>query len=433
MALTGRSRRRAGLFATVASVVLGLTGGAHLVRADEAPTQARVVNPNERPEWSALYRERLATWLKSQGPIPVYSPMEDVPGARDQPLRVAAVNDRGIDPAALAKASAYAQASQARAFIVWHKGEIQQADYFMGGDRTTPIVSKSLSKPLAAIAVGRAIALGKIRSLDQSAADYITEWRGSPKAGITIRHLLQMRSGLLQQSFTPDPEHPTTRAYLDPDHGWHMIHNYPLTDAPGTRYGYSNAAADLIAVIIERATGRRYAEFVGREVLQPIGATGGRIWIDRPGGLAHSGCCMTMPAETWLRLAILLAEGGKAGGKQLLDPAFVAQMPQGTAQNDHYGLGVWVAGPYVDRRGFGAPDQPGPKVLHSRPYPDKDLFLFDGNSNQVIYISAATETVILRLGDTPPEGFDWDNSLLPSLLLPAIRDEKTRQKLVPQS
>jgi CubicO group peptidase (beta-lactamase class C family) len=421
----------AGLFTTAA--IATLVVAAQVARADDAPTTVPLKNPNERPEWTALYRERLETWLKSQGPIPTYSPMEDVAGVRDEPVPMASAGDLSIDPSALAKASAYAQASQARAFIVWHKGKIQRADYFMGGDRATPIVSKSLSKPLAAIAIGRAIALGTIRSLDQSAADYIPEWRGSLKAGITLRHLLQMRSGLLEQSFTPDPEHPTTRAYLDPDHGWHMIHNYPLTDAPGSRYGYSNAAADLIALIIERATGVRYAEFVGREILKPIGATGGRIWIDRPGGLAHSGCCMTMPAETWLRLAVLLAEGGKAGGKQLLDPSFVAQMPQATVQNSHYGLGVWVAGPYVERRGFGGPGLPGPKVLHSRPYPDKDLFLFDGNSNQVIYISSATQTVILRVGDTPPEGFDWDNSLLPALLLPAIRDEKTRRKLVPQS
>jgi len=433
MALTGGSRREAGLFVAAAALALVLGASTHLARADEAEAPSRIVNPNERPEWTALYRERLATWLKVQGPVPTYSPMEDVPGAGDRPLPLAEATNRSIEATALAKASAYAKASQARAFIVWHKGKIQRADYFMGADRTTPIVSKSLSKPLAAIAVGRAIRLNNIRSLDQSAADYIPEWRGTPKAGITIRYLLQMRSGLLEQSFTPDFEHPTTRAYLDPDHGWHIIHNYPLTDAPGSRYGYSNAAADLIAVIIERATGQRYAEFVGREILQPIGATGGQIWIDRPGGLAHSGCCMTMPAETWLRLAVLLAEGGKAGGQQLLDPSFVAQMAQGTAQNRHYGLGVWIAGPYVERRGFGGPGHPGPKVLHSRPYPDKALFLFDGNSNQVIYISPATQTVILRVGDTPPEGFDWDNSLLPTLLLPAIQDEKTRSKLLPQS
>lgn len=433
MALTGRSRRKAGLIVAAASLGLGFGASAHLVRPEEPTAPSRVANPNERPEWRALYRERLAVWTKSQSPLPTYSPMEDIPGAPNRPLRVATAKDRGIDLTTLAKAAAYAQASRARAFIVWHKGKIERADYFMGADRTTPIVSKSLSKPLAAIAVGRAIALGKIRSLDQPAADYITEWRNNHKAGITIRHLLQMRSGLLQQSFTADPEHPTTRAYLDPDHGWHMINNYPLTDPPGSRYAYSNTAAELIAVIIERATGQRYAEFVGREILQPIGATGGRIWIDRPGGLAHSGCCTTLTPETWLRIAVLLAEGGKAGGKQLLDPSFVAQMPMGTEQNNHYGLGVWIAGPYVQRRGFGGLDQPGAKVLHSRPYPDKDLFLFDGNSNQVIYISPATQTVILRVGDTPPEGFDWDNSLLPTLVLPAILDEKMRRKLMPQS
>ena len=46
------------------------------------------------------------------------------------------------------------------------------------------------------------------------------------------------------------------------------------------------ATGDL-GLVIERATGRRYAEFLSREVLAPLGAAGGEIWINRPGGLAH--------------------------------------------------------------------------------------------------------------------------------------------------
>ena len=66
-------------------------------------------------------------------------------------------------------------------------------------------MSKSLSKPLTAIAVGRAIRLGHIRSLDQPIADFLPELAGTQKGRILVRHLLDMRSGMLDQGFSTDP------------------------------------------------------------------------------------------------------------------------------------------------------------------------------------------------------------------------------------
>lgn len=391
------------------------------------------LNPHSTAEWEDIYARRFDSLMKSGGIMSSYDPMEPVAGAPDAaPLVAVPASERSIREDMLDRASAYARASNARAFMVWHRGKLQKADYFGSTAAESQIVSKSLSKPLTAIAVGRAIALGHIKSLDQPLTDFIPEWRGTPKAEMKLRHILDMRSGLLEQMFSDDPDHPINRAYIDPDHGWQIVHNYPLTHRPGSRYGYGNAVSELVALVLERATGRRYAEFIGTEILIPIGAPGGEIWVNRPQGLAHSGCCMTLPAESWLRLGILLANDGVAEGRRLLPNGYVDAMAQATAQNPHYGLGVWVAGPYQERRGFGAPDRPGPKVLHSEPYLDKDLMLFDGNSNQVVYISRATKLVILRVGDTPPRDFDWDNAMLPNLIMRGIVWQKGERRPIAQ-
>ena len=201
-------------------------------------------------------------------------------------------------------------------------------------------------------------------------------------------------------------------------------------------FEYSNATAELVAVLIERATGRRYAEFVSTEILQPIGALGGSVWVNRPGGVAHSGCCMLLPAESWLRLGVLLQQQGRWQGRQLLTAEFMQQMRQGTAQNPYYGLGVYVAGRYLERRGFANPqrDTPARRVLHSEPYEAADLFLFDGNLNQVVYIIPSAQMVILRVGDAPPHtaGSEWDNSYLPNVLLRGIRYQKREARPVAQ-
>lgn len=381
----------------------------------------------------ALYQERLSILNKamSGGSLDaLYQPREKVMGAEHSVLPVATPDQRSIKPEALAAARAYAEASKAQAFIVWHDGRIQDEAYFDDTAVDTPLASKSLSKPMTAMIIGRAIQMGHIKSLDQSVADYITEWQGTPKAAMTLRHLLDMRTGFLEQGFSPDPASPWNLAYLSSDHGTYIIKDYPLTHEPGTRYGYSNATSELVALVIEHATGRRYAEFVGTELLIPTGAPGGEVWVNRPGGLAHSGCCMMLPARSWLHLARLLLDDGMVDGKRLLPEGYVREMATATPQNPHYGLGLWVAGPYQQRRGFGAPGAPGPKVLHSQPYLDKDLFMFDGNGNQVVQISRTAGLIVLRMGPNPPKEVEWDNSRLPNLLLAGLKKPVT---LVPQS
>lgn len=365
----------------------------------------------------SVYRTRFETFLRDPGNFP-YAPMEPLPGVlKFHPLPAASLAQSGIDLAALDQAASYAKANRSTALIVWHDGKIAAEWHAPGSDAATPLVSKSLSKPLTAVAVGRAIRLGYVKSLDQPIATWLPELSGTQKGSILLRHLLDMRSGMLDQGFSPDPDHPLNRCYLDTDHGRCIVERYPMIAEPGTRYAYANAPSDLVALVLERATGRRFAEFVGHEVLHPLGAQGGTIWVNRPGGLAHSGCCAYLPADSWLRMAILLLDDGKWNGHRLLPRGYVAEMRKGTTQNPNFGLGIWLGEPYRQRRGFGAPGTAGPQVLHSEPYLDPELFLFDGNANQTVQISPRHRLIILRMGPTPPASPEWDNAFLPNLLI----------------
>ena len=362
----------------------------------------------------ALFRDRLSR-IGAQG-LDHYDTMEAVPGVpHPAPLPVAA--RPSLSREALDKAAAYALANNSKALLIWRDGALETAVYPAGAGPATPINAKSMAKPLLAVVVGRAIALGKVRSLDEPAADFITEWRGTPKAAITIRELLNMTSGLAEQGAVKDPASIWTRAYLHPRGDEIMINEYPLTAPPGTLYQYAQTSADLLAVVIERATKRRYANFVSESVIKPLGAAGGEVWVDRPGGLAHAGCCILLPAETWMRLGLLVMNDGVWKGRRLLPPGYVAQMKTPSAANSRYGLGIWLQGEYTRRRGFGRSDQLIGAVLHSEPYLAKDLFLFDGNSNQVLYMIPSEKLAILRMGDSPPKSPEWDNSYLPNLLL----------------
>jgi CubicO group peptidase (beta-lactamase class C family) len=426
--------RRISLLRSGLVVAAGVSSAAACAQAP-APT-ARYSAADE-----AIYLERFAkrqqAFRLGVG-LEVYEPLEPVPGALpDRPLPIARPAGRTIADDALRAARDYAARNNSRALIVWRAGKVEDATYFGGATRTTTFPSRSLAKPMTAVAVGRAIALGKIRSLDQPVADFITEWKDDPRRSkILVRHLLDMRSGFLSQAVATTAEDILNRAYLHPRHEDVIIHDYPVVDEPGTRFEYNNATSELVSLVLQRATGRRYAEFISREVIQPIGAPGGEVWVNRPGGIAHSGCCLMVAPEAWVRLAILLMQDGVWSGKRLLPPGYVREMTTGTAQNPYYGLSVYVSGKYVARRGFANParEPEARRVLHSEPYLAADLFLFDGNSNQVVYVVPSEQLVILRVGDAPPRaaGQEWDNAMLPNTILRGIRRRTGERLPVPQ-
>ena len=379
-------------------------------------------------EEEAQYLQRLEKALVRVKPDEIYFDQEEMRGARDwKPLPAANADERTVSDAALNDAEAYARSNNSNAFIVWRNGKIERDSYFDDHTRTAPFVSHSLAKQVTAFAVGRALMLGHISSLDQAVAEFVTEWQGdSRREKILVRHLLDMRAGFLPQLPPAGPRDVLNRTFLHPRHDEIIVAEYPVIDEPGTRYEYNNAASEMVAVLIERATGRRYAEFVHTEIWQKIGAMGGTVWINRPGGTAHGGCCMMVPAENYVRLAILMLQDGVWDGIRLVPDGYVQEMITPTAENPYFGLSIWVAGPYTDRRGFANPDRNVSKVLHSEPYLAEDLYLFDGNANQVVYVVPSQNLIVLRTGNPPPrnETTEWDNAYLPNTILRGIVKDK---------
>ncbi|MCG8443733.1 MAG: beta-lactamase family protein, partial [Caulobacterales bacterium] len=374
-------------------------------------------------EAEALYQQRyeaLTTRTPGLG-LGGYDTLGPVGGAEDwRPLPSAGDAERTIPDAALAAARDYAAANNSSAFIVWRDGRLEAEHYFGDTAHDTLLVSLSLAKPVSVIAVGRALAEGHLDTIDRPAADFFEEWRGTPKEAITIRQLLGMRSGLLPQGMDMSPDSVLNRAYLHPFHDEIILNDYPLTHEPGARYEYSNANSELIAPLIERATGVAYEEWIAAEVFAPLGARGGEVWMNRPGGTPHSGCCILLPADTYLRLAILLIQGGAWEGEQLLPEEYVATMRTPTEHNVNAGMGLYLGAPYRERRGAANPEFELGRTYHSEPYLADDLFLFDGNSNQVVYIVPSANLIILRTGSRPPKEPEWDNAYLPNTILNAI-------------
>lgn len=134
----------------------------------------------------------------------------------------------------------------------------------------------SISKPMTATAIMRLVEEGRI-DLDRPASTYLGEaqihshvWN---PAGATIGRVLSHTAGLpLHYEFFYEGEEHRVRTT---DEG---IARYGiLVFPPGEFFEYSNAGYGVLDRVLERASGRSYAEFMEAEVFQPLGMTRSRV------------------------------------------------------------------------------------------------------------------------------------------------------------
>ncbi|MFJ7249424.1 serine hydrolase domain-containing protein [Kitasatospora sp. NPDC098652] len=143
----------------------------------------------------------------------------------------------------------------------------------------------SLTKAFTATVAFKLVDEHRLR-LDDTVEQWLpglVQGNGNDGSAITVRHLLHQTSGLVNYAFD-DPDMMNryiTTGYLThrfdkwtPEQLIQLAMKYPPYFAPGTAFRYSNANYMLLGLIIERASGRSFAEELSRLILHPLGLTG---------------------------------------------------------------------------------------------------------------------------------------------------------------
>lgn len=125
----------------------------------------------------------------------------------------------------------------------------------------------SISKPVTAMAVVRLSEQGRL-SLDDPLSKWFPE-APPDKAGITLQQLLIHEAGLVDTP--PDIDEDYTR--IDAPTFRRKIFDQPLRFAPGTDEAYCNSCYSLLAMVVEKASGRSFFAYLQDEVLAPAGVT----------------------------------------------------------------------------------------------------------------------------------------------------------------
>jgi CubicO group peptidase (beta-lactamase class C family) len=248
--------------------------------------------------------------------------------------------------------------------------------------------SFSMAKTVTAMLIGIAIAEGRIRSVDDLAAVYVPELAGTEYGGTSLRHLLEMSSGVrFIETYAGRDD--SARLWVDT-----VVQASPggaATVAPynerlrsaGTTFAYASVETQVLGLVLRGAVGRPVADYLQEKVWEPMGAEADAIWLIDRSGQEATYCCLNAVLRDYARLGLLLAHDGRVGDRQIIPAAWLRAAT--TVPPDS-----WHLKPYAATRYFGYGYQtwifPG----------ERRMFALLGLHGQTIYVDPSSRLVMVH-------------------------------------
>ncbi|MGE2737638.1 serine hydrolase domain-containing protein [Mycolicibacterium vaccae] len=291
-------------------------------------------------------------------------------------------------------------------WAVAHRGSMVAEGYVDGFTADIRHLLFSISKSLVGAVVGALHGNGAIE-LEAEVTAYVAGLADCGYAGATVRHLLDMRSGI---AFSDNYLHPTAEIHLlDQAVGWAPRDraNVPATlcdflltlqqkSAHGGPFEYRSCETDVLGWICEIAGGQRMPQLMSDLVWSRIGAEhDATIGIDSAGTGFFDGGISACLADLIRFGTLFLRDGVSLTGQQVMPSAWVGDTLQGGPDS----RAAFAAGP-------GENTLPGGMYRNQVwfPYPGNTVVLCQGMRGQMIYINRVADVVAAKVSTQTDAG-----------------------------
>ncbi|HAW51343.1 MAG TPA: serine hydrolase [Flavobacteriales bacterium] len=232
------------------------------------------------------------------------------------------------------------------ALLVLKDGAILYEKYWDSYNNTSMTNSFSVAKSIVGLSIGKCLDLHLLKSLDQKVIDIIPELKGTYRETITLRHLMNMTSGINFDESYGNPFGFMAKAY----YGESLLETtleYTAETEPGTVWKYSGGNTILLSVIVKRVTGQHLSDFVSAHFWKPLGASQPALWnLDKKDGIEKAYCCFYSNAADFARFGQLILDSGMVDGKEVISRNFINEIKKDQVLKDgspvpKYGMHFW--------------------------------------------------------------------------------------------
>ena len=186
--------------------------------------------------------------------------------------QVSTPDEQGLDPMLVAEL--YHNAAELETLyglLVVKNGYLIAEDYFNEGSVGQKALLQSAAKSITSALVGLALEQGCLSTVDRKMIDFFPDFADQivdpRKKQITVRDMLQMRSGYPPE----ESDQALWEAVWSGDYV-HLVADFPLTSDPGTEFQYSNLTTHWLGVIVARACDTDLKSFGQEHLFDPLDA-----------------------------------------------------------------------------------------------------------------------------------------------------------------
>jgi len=233
----------------------------------------------------------------------------------------------------------YMQRQRATAVLVLKDGVIvaERRNYDRKPEQR--MLSNSMAKTIVALAIGKALEEGHIRSLDDTAADYEPKLAGTLYGQTKLIHLLRMASGAkFVEDYSGQDDlarfNQSTRK-LGSAAGAQVITE--RATAEGSTFNYASAETLMLGLALRAATGQTLCHYVSDKLWQPMGAQARATWLTNPidqTELAAGNFNATV--HDYARLGWLMANDGQRDGQAVVPRDYLLRMTDAKLQPEAF-------------------------------------------------------------------------------------------------
>jgi len=146
--------------------------------------------------------------------------------------------------------------------IVVKNGDVVYERYELGNTAESRWLSYSVAKSVTSLLVGAAIKDGYIKSVDESVSDYLPRLKNSSYDESTIRHMLQMSSGVEWTEVYDDLESDINNVTWPTLELYEYLRNKPRSARSGELYNYNTAETNLVGTLLRSAIGNKLSTYL---------------------------------------------------------------------------------------------------------------------------------------------------------------------------
>ena len=246
------------------------------------------------------------------------------------------------------------------AFLVIQDEKIKYEEYWDGYSEKSLSNSFSAAKSVVGLMIGIALDEGTIKSLDQPVGDFIPEYSQGSRNELTIRQVLTMSSGLNWEEKYTTPFSTTARAYYGSNIA-DLVIDLEVVEKPGVYFEYLSGNTQILAMVVESATGKRISEYASEKIWKQIGAQQNALWcLDSKDGMEKAYCCFNTNARDFARFGQLVLNNGKWNDKVIISQEYISEATtpkeylldkRDNKPVDYYGYQWWI----IDYKGYKIP------------------------------------------------------------------------------